>query len=164
MSEGFAVAPDFSTFAHEPPLSPEPIGDLRLASPAPIAPARAKAPAPVPIAAPVPLTPPAPALTAPAPAPDPVPTLPAAAPPPVSESEPPPAPEASPGALRYELSLRLVGGERLPLDAFAGRAEAEQRGRRVTRELNMGESWPLFGDRYVNPAAVVSVDIDLTGC
>jgi Family of unknown function (DUF5317)/Major Facilitator Superfamily len=76
----------------------------------------------------------------------------------------PPEPEpvvVEPAADSVRVVVRLAGGERLRIASFPDRAAAEACARKLVRslsELETGE-WPLVGNRFIRPEAIVSVDL-----
>jgi hypothetical protein len=66
-----------------------------------------------------------------------------------------------PAAESIRVVVRLAGGECLRIAVFPDRAAAEACARRLVRslsELETGE-WPLVGNRFLRPEAIVSVDL-----
>jgi pyruvate dehydrogenase E2 component (dihydrolipoamide acetyltransferase) len=136
------------------PATPTPVASVEAAhDAAPLAPAPLAAPAPAPVA---PAAPEPVAVAAPEPAPaepTPAPVEPAAV-------EQPPTKRAGVAA---RVLVRLENGERIDVGQFGDFDAAKQRARELTTELQQAPEWPFLGGRFVRPAAIVSVDIDLTG-
>jgi hypothetical protein len=58
--------------------------------------------------------------------------------------------------------VRMHGGEDLELGRVEGRDPAVQMARDMVRAIENAESlgeWPLIGDRFVRPGAIVSIDV-----
>jgi hypothetical protein len=114
------------------------------------------APEPAPEPTPLPEPPAEPSLEHTAlssPAPDPVEPEPLAEPQPELEPEP---------AAMHAVVLRLQEGEVLDVGTFATAAEAAARAQEVVREIATAQSeksWPFFGERYLRPDTIVSVDL-----
>ena len=96
----------------------------------------------------------APAQPAPAPAHE----APASAGPP--SPQPPPARDGSGPACR--VVLRLRDGDRVDVGEFENEFRAEEEARSIVRRLAVASAsdWPLFGNRFVRPEAVVSIDLE----
>ena len=150
---------------------------------APVAPAVEAVPpileqaAPAPVAPAVPVEPQA-AVVQPPPAPEPV-LQPPVAPPPAAEvpaavpappvETPPPveAPAAQAPVQDEPVStsavlLRLRDGETLEVGTFQSAAEAAARAQEVVTQITAAESngtWPFFGQRYLRPDSILSVDL-----
>jgi len=163
-----------------PPAQPEPV---LAADPAPLL--QVPAPAPEPDQTPAPLlplvesnetqTPVAEAPSAPelqpdvAPPPLPVeqPVETAAAPEPLAEQVevPPPMVSAEPDPAStsiHAVLIRLREGDVLEVGTFPTAAEAAARAQDVVRQIAAAEgeaTWPFFGERYLRPDAIVSVDL-----
>ena len=181
------VPPLHAQAAAEPPLAPEPAVAQPVAAPAPeAAPAQPAAPAPAapppaeqPPAQPVvvvaetpaepPAAPPAePGLFAQAAeqalAAAPAAEAPAAEPP---APQPPAAPQVAepqpaPVEPTHVVVLRLTGEDRVEIGAFGSQEEAESFARTVVGRISRAEDqaeWPLFGDRFIRPQSIASVDI-----
>jgi Type II secretion system (T2SS), protein E, N-terminal domain len=70
-------------------------------------------------------------------------------------------PEAGPAAIHVVL-LRLRDGEAVEVGTFNTAAEASVRAQEVVRQIATAEGdsgWPFFGERYLRPDAIVSVDL-----
>lgn len=176
------VPPLHAQAAAEPPLAPEPTVPQPAAAPAPeaapeVAPAEPVAPAPaapppaeqlpaepVVVVAETPATPPAPEqpvepglfaqaaeqVLAPPAAPE---------PPPVAQE---PVPTPAPVEPTHLVVLRLTGEDRVEIGAFGGQDDAESFARTVVGRISRAEEqseWPLFGDRFIRPQTIVSVDV-----
>ncbi|MFN2470303.1 MAG: hypothetical protein ABR583_04810 [Gaiellaceae bacterium] len=64
------------------------------------------------------------------------------------------------GPPQYAVALRLVDGGRVEAGAFADEEEAHRYAAELISTLaGTGEKWPLVGDRYLRPQAVVSIDL-----
>jgi Type II secretion system (T2SS), protein E, N-terminal domain len=183
------VPPLHAQAAAEPPLAPEPVVAEPVAAPAPeaapaAAPAEPVAPAP---AAPAPVEqPPAEPVVIVAETPEPPPAdpeqpaapeqpaepglfaqaaeqalaTPVAAEPPPAPQEPAPAP--APVEPTHLVVLRLTGEDRVEIGAFGGQDEAESFARTVVGRISRAEEqseWPLFGDRFIRPQSIASVDV-----
>ena len=58
--------------------------------------------------------------------------------------------------------VRMHGGEDLELGRVEGRDAAVQMARDMVRAIENAEGvgeWPLIGDRFVRPGAIVSIDV-----
>jgi hypothetical protein len=77
--------------------------------------------------------------------------------------EPPPETEAPPPAAtpeRYKIAIRLTNGDLITAGETDGADKAAAIGHAVVADLTQenGE-WPFFGDRFINPETIVSVDL-----
>ena len=137
-----AVAPVEAAAVPEPVSAPEPVpAPDPVHAPEPPGPA-APAPEPVPLPEPV---------TVPTPAP-----YPPAASVPASPDEPPPA-----GGTRYEVTIRLVNGERVEAGTFPELGAAKEAAKALMAQVTAagpGE-WPFVSGRFLKPDTIVSVDI-----
>ena len=139
----------------EPALSPEPeTAPEPVSSPVPL-------PAPEPAHAPEPQAPAEPA-PAPVPLPEPV-SPPTPAPYPPAASAPAAADPLPPtGGALYEVTIRLVNGERVEAGTFQELAAAKESARalmaQVVAAAGQGE-WPFVNGRFLKPDTIVSVDI-----
>jgi hypothetical protein len=80
-------------------------------------------------------------------------------PPPMVSAEPEPAP--APTSIHAVL-IRLREGDVLEVGTFPTAAEAAARAQDVVRQIAAAEgeaTWPFFGERYLRPDAIVSVDL-----
>lgn len=62
--------------------------------------------------------------------------------------------------------VRLMGGEDLELGRMEGREPALQLAREMVQSIDDAEAageWPLVGDRFLRPAAIVSIDVQRAG-
>lgn len=62
----------------------------------------------------------------------------------------------------HAVVLRLAGGEVLEIGTFESAAEASTCAQDVVRQITMAEGeagWPFFGDRYLRPDTIVSIDL-----
>lgn len=86
----------------------------------------------------------------------------APAPPPIPVEAPVVSqPEASPGSIHVVL-LRLRDGEAVEVGTFTTAIEASARAQEVVQQIATTEGdagWPFFGERYLRPDAIVSVDL-----
>lgn len=60
------------------------------------------------------------------------------------------------------VALRLVNGEHIGLGSVHGRVEAVALARETAATVESAEqsgAWPEFGDRFVRPGAIVSIDV-----
>ena len=85
------------------------------------------------------------------------PTEPAAAPQEVS------APGSKQGA--FELVLRLVDGDRIPIGSFDSVDKAQDKAAEVVKQFAETEEgrWPFIGGRFLRPETIVSIDVDQHG-
>ncbi len=60
--------------------------------------------------------------------------------------------------VRFVVVLRLVDGDRIEAESFAGESDAHGCAEGYVSELGKG-IWPKVGQRWVRPDAVVSVDV-----
>ena len=70
-------------------------------------------------------------------------------------------PDAGPAAVHVVL-LRLRDGEAVEVGTFPTAVEAATRAQEVVRQIATAEGesgWPFFGERYLRPDAIVSVDL-----
>lgn len=151
------------------PVAEQPLAQPEIPVPvAPEPPAQPVAPVAPPELVAEPVAPAAPP-TAPVEAPAPV------AEPPAVEAAPPveapasveatPAPEPQPHAAAVEsqhVVLRLQDGETLDVGAFDDPAEASRWAQEIVRQIASAEgqsTWPFFGNRYLRPDTIVSVDL-----
>ncbi len=70
-------------------------------------------------------------------------------------------PDAGPAAVHVVL-LRLRDGEAVEVGTFPTAVEAAARAQEVVRQIATAEGeagWPFFGERYLRPDAIVSVDL-----
>jgi hypothetical protein len=132
----------------EPAAAPEPVSSLE------------PVPAPEPAHAPEPHAPAEPAQ-APVPLPEPV-SPPAPAPYPPAASTPAAADPLPPtGGALYEVTIRLVNGERVEAGTFQELAAAKECARALMAQVaaaGQGE-WPFVNGRFLKPDTIVSVDI-----
>jgi hypothetical protein len=78
-------------------------------------------------------------------------------PPPMVSAEPEPAPTSI-----HAVLIRLREGDVLEVGTFPTAAEAAARAQEVVRQIAAAEgeaTWPFFGERYLRPDAIVSVDL-----
>ena len=89
-------------------------------------------------------------------------TAPAPLPPPVPVEAPVERqPAAGPGSIHVVL-LRLRDGEAVEVGTFTTAIEASARAQEVVQQIATAEGdagWPFFGERYLRPDAIVSVDL-----
>jgi Type II secretion system (T2SS), protein E, N-terminal domain len=65
-----------------------------------------------------------------------------------------------PSAVSYDVSLRLVDGERVPIGSFGDPQKAREYAREVVLHLSdETDGWPFFSGRFMRPDTIVSVDI-----
>lgn len=67
----------------------------------------------------------------------------------------------APADTRHVL-LRLISGEQIELGSARGREEALELARATTSAVDQAVelgTWPAFGERFVRPGAIVSVDV-----
>jgi len=85
------------------------------------------------------------------------PTEPAAAPQEVS------APGSKQGA--FELVLRLVDGDRIPIGSFDSVDKAQDKAAEVVKQFAETEEgrWPFIGGRFLRPETIVSIDVEQHG-
>jgi Type II secretion system (T2SS), protein E, N-terminal domain len=175
------VPPLHAQAAAEPPLAPEPVAPPPVAAPAPAAPP-AEPVAPAPAAPPPAEQPAAEPVVIVAETPPAAPEQPVAAPeqpaepglfvqaaeqalaPQAPEPAPePPAPEpAAQAEPTHSVVLRLTDEDRVEIGAFGSQEEAESFARTVVGRISRAEEqaeWPLFGDRFIRPQGIVSVDV-----
>ena len=170
-----AEQPPAPAHAPEPVAeAPAPISDQPLAQPEIPAPVVPEPPAQA-VAAVAPAEPVAELLAPAAPPPVAVEAAAPVAPPPAVEAAPPveatapaeatPAPEPQPQAAAVEsehVVLRLQDGETLEVGAFSDPAEASRWAQEIVRQIASAEgqsTWPFFGNRYLRPDTIVSVDL-----
>lgn len=166
-TEPSSIPPEAVTPPEPQPLQAEP-------APAPVEPLIPVAPLQPPVevdvveprslpeAPPEPLAPPAaeqPLESAPAPFEEVVTPAPAELPveAPVVSQEPRPGPPSVNAVI-----LRLRDGEALEVGTFPTAAEASARAQQVVQQISAAESdatWPFFGERYLRPDTIVSVDL-----
>ena len=160
----------------QPVLQPEPTVVPETLTPLVSPPVEAEATPVEPLTPVAPLQPPVEVeVVEPQPAPEPVLAPPAAeqptesAPAPLAPSAPevpvaaPPAhqPVAGPDSVHVVL-LRLRDGEAVEVGTFVTAVEASTRAQEVVQQIAKAEgdaSWPFFGERYLRPDAIVSVDL-----
>jgi MshEN domain len=137
--------------------TPAPVAEQPLAQPEAPAPLAPEQPAPVaplePVAEPAPPVAPPQVAEIPAPVEAPAPVEVAAAP------EPPP--EAASVSSQHVV-LRLRDGESLQVGSFEDTAEASRWAQEIVRQIASAEgqsTWPFFGNRYLRPDTIVSVDL-----
>ena len=78
-------------------------------------------------------------------------------PPPMVSAEPEPAPTSI-----HAVVIRLREGDMLEVGTFPTAAEAAARAQDVVRQIAAAEgeaTWPFFGERYLRPDAIISVDM-----
>jgi hypothetical protein len=61
---------------------------------------------------------------------------------------------------KVNVTLCLMNGERIAVEAFDDEDAARARARELTRELGASGEWQLIGARFVRPEAVVTVDME----
>ena len=82
----------------------------------------------------------------------------------------PPEPDAAPGEQStpesarggFELVLRLVDGDRMPIGSFGSVEEAQEKAAEVVKqfaEIKEG-GWPFIGGRFLRPETIVSIDVE----
>ncbi len=79
---------------------------------------------------------------------------------PVAREVAPAAPEVTRDTRR--IVVRLHGGEDVELGRVEGRDPAVQMARELVLAIEQAESageWPLVGDRFLRPGAIVSIDV-----
>ena len=62
----------------------------------------------------------------------------------------------------HVVALRLTGEDRVEIGAFGSQEEAESFARTVVGRITRAEEqadWPLFGDRFIRPQSIASVDV-----
>ena len=63
-------------------------------------------------------------------------------------------------AVRVDVTLRLVGGERIPVGSFETEEAAKQHAHVMCEEIRAAQEWLFLSGRFVRPEAIVSVDLD----
>ncbi|MGA9761904.1 MAG: hypothetical protein WBQ14_05725 [Gaiellaceae bacterium] len=78
-----------------------------------------------------------------------------------SENESAPAPNRG----EFELVLRLVDGDRMPIGSFSSVEGAQEKAAEVVKQFGETKdgSWPLIGGRFLRPDTIVSIDIEEHG-
>ncbi len=155
-----AITPPAAPPVEADPAPLEPLLPVSTPSQPPVEPIEAQ---PAPEAPPVPfVAPPAaeqPLVSAPAPLEEAV----APRPPETPAATPAPSEQPQPGTSSiHAVLLRLRDGETLEVGTFNTAAEASACAQDVVREIAAAEAdatWPFFGDRYLRPNAIVSVDL-----
>jgi len=61
---------------------------------------------------------------------------------------------------RVQVTLRLVGGERIPIGSFDTEEAAKQHAHALTEEISTAREWLFLSGRFVRPDAIVSVDLN----
>jgi hypothetical protein len=61
---------------------------------------------------------------------------------------------------RVEITLRLIGGEKIGIGSFETEETARDHAHALTQELSSAREWLFFNGRFVRPDAVVSVDLN----
>jgi hypothetical protein len=154
----------------QPAPQPEPTVVPEAITPLVSTPVEAEATPAEPLMPAAPLQPPVEAeVVEPQPAPEPILASPPAEPAPLAPAAPevpvaaPPAnqPMAGPASIHVVL-LRLRDGEAVEVGTFATAVEASARAQEVVQQITKAEgdgSWPFFGERYLRPDAILSVDL-----
>jgi hypothetical protein len=80
---------------------------------------------------------------------------------PAEATDPSPETEAPPAAAaHYTIAIRLVNGDLIKAGETEGSDKAVALGHAVVADLRSEDGlWPFFGGRYINPEAIVSVDL-----
>jgi hypothetical protein len=83
-----------------------------------------------------------------------------AAPEPDAAPEVESAPESGRG--RFELVMRLVDGDRVPMGSFGTAEEAQEKAAEVFKQFAETKegSWPFIGGRFLRPDTIVSIDVE----
>ncbi|MHB8059469.1 MAG: GspE/PulE/PilB domain-containing protein [Gaiellaceae bacterium] len=72
------------------------------------------------------------------------------------------APEPDSGGGQFELVLRLVDGDRIPIGSFDAIEKAQDKAAEVVKQFADIEEgrWPFIGGRFLRPETIVSIDVE----